>query len=212
MVKLLIVDDHPLVIDGLKTMLKDVGYIQIAGAVKNGKDALAWLDEKAEVNVILLDINLPDTDGLRLCEQIRIKNKTVKIIGLTYVNEAGIITQLIKKGANGYLLKNMEREELINAIDQVMDGNIYLSKAANEKIVQQLQAYDLPGNAMPALTRREKEILLLLAKGLTSHEIASQLFLSTFTVDTHRRNMLQKFNVHNTQALINMANELRILD
>jgi two-component system nitrate/nitrite response regulator NarL len=212
MVKLLIVDDHPLVIDGLKTMLKDVGYIQIAGAVKNGRDALAWLDEHAEVHVILLDINLPDTDGLRLCEQIRIKNKIVKIIGLTYVNEAGIITQLIKKGANGYLLKNMEREELINAIDQVMDGNIYLSKAANEKIVQQLQAYDLPGNAMPALTRREKEILLLLAKGLTSHEIASQLFLSTFTVDTHRRNMLQKFNVHNTQALINMANELRILD
>lgn len=212
MVKLLIVDDHPLVIDGLKTMLKDVGYIQIAGAVKNGKDALAWLDENPEVSVILLDINLPDTDGLRLCEQIRIKNKTVKIVGLTYVNEAGIITQLIKKGANGYLLKNMEREELINAIDQVMDGSIYLSKAANEKIVQQLQAYDLPGNAMPALTRREKEILLLLAKGLTSHEIASQLFLSTFTVDTHRRNMLQKFNVHNTQALINMANDLRILD
>ena len=212
MVKLLIVDDHPLVIDGLKTMLKDVGYIQIAGAVKNGKDALAWLDAEAEVNVILLDINLPDTDGLRLCEQIRIKNKTVKIIGLTYVNEAGIITQLIKKGANGYLLKNMEREELINAIDQVMDGSIYLSKAANEKIVQQLQAYDLPGNALPALTRREKEILQLLAKGLTSHEIATQLFLSTFTVDTHRRNMLQKFNVHNTQALINMANDLRIMD
>jgi len=212
MVKLLIVDDHPLVIDGLKTMLKDVGYIQITGSVKNGKDAMSFLDDHPDVNVVLLDINLPDTDGLRLCEQIRVKNKTAKIIGLTYVNEAGIITQLIKKGANGYLLKNMEREELIKAIDQVMDGSIYLSKAANEKIVQQLQAYDLPGNTLPALTRREKEILQLLAKGFTSHEIASQLFLSTFTVDTHRRNMLQKFNVHNTQALINMANELRIMD
>jgi DNA-binding NarL/FixJ family response regulator len=212
MVQLLIVDDHPLVIDGLKTMLKDVGYMQITGAVKNGKDALCFLDEHPEIQVILLDINLPDTDGLRLCEQIRAKNKTVKIIGLTYVNEAGIITQLIKKGGNGYLLKNMEREELITAIDQVLDGSIYLSKAANEKIVQQLQAYDLPQNAIPALTRREKEILQLLAKGFTSHEIASQLFLSTFTIDTHRRNMLQKFNVHNTQALINMANELRIMD
>jgi two-component system, NarL family, nitrate/nitrite response regulator NarL len=212
MVKLLIVDDHPLVIDGLKTMLKDVGYITICGAVKNGKDALAYLDEHPEISVILLDINLPDTDGLRLCEQIRATNKTVKIIGLTYVNEAGIITQLIKKGGNGYLLKNMEREELITAIDQVLDGSVYLSKAANEKIVQQLQAYDLPGNNVPALTRREKEILQLLAKGLTSNEIAEKLFLSTFTVDTHRRNMLQKFNVHNTQALINMANELRIMD
>jgi two-component system, NarL family, nitrate/nitrite response regulator NarL len=212
MVKLLIVDDHPLVIDGLKTMLKDVGYIVVCGAVKNGKDALAYLEEHSDINVILLDINLPDTDGLRLCEQIRATNKMVKIIGLTYVNEAGIITQLIKKGGNGYLLKNMEREELITAIDQVLDGSVYLSKAANEKIVQQLQAYDLPGNNVPALTRREKEILQLLAKGLTSNEIAEKLFLSTFTVDTHRRNMLQKFNVHNTQALINMANELRIMD
>lgn len=212
MIKLLIVDDHPLVIDGLKTMLKDVGYMQVTGAVKSGRDALNFLDEHSDINVILLDINLPDIDGLHLCEQIRARNKTVKIIGLTYVNEAGIITQLIKKGGNGYLLKNMEREELISAIDQVLDGSVYLSKAANEKIVQQLQAYDLPGNAVPALTRREKEILLLLSKGMTSHEIAAQLFLSTFTVDTHRRNMLQKFNVHNTQALINMANQLRIMD
>jgi two-component system, NarL family, nitrate/nitrite response regulator NarL len=212
MIQLLIVDDHPLVIDGLKTMLKDVGYITVAGSVKNGKDALAFLEEHPEISIILLDINLPDTDGLRLCEQIRATNKTVKIIGLTYVNEAGIITQLIKKGGNGYLLKNMEREELITAIDQVLDGSVYLSKAANEKIVQQLQAYDLPGNNVPALTRREKEILQMLAKGLTSNEIAEKLFLSTFTVDTHRRNMLQKFNVHNTQALINMANELRIMD
>jgi two-component system nitrate/nitrite response regulator NarL len=212
MVKLLIIDDHPLVIDGLKTMLKDVGYIEIAGAVKNGKDALSFLLENPDTSVILLDINLPDTDGLRLCEQIRATNKKVKIIGLTYVNEAGIITQLIKKGGNGYLLKNMEREELITAIDQVMDGSVYLSKAANEKIVQQLQALDLPGNSLPALTRREKEILQLLAKGLTSNEIAEKLFLSTFTVDTHRRNMLQKFNVHNTQALINLAYEMKIMD
>lgn len=212
MVKLLIVDDHPLVIDGLKTMLKDIGYIEIAGAVKNGKDALSFLEENPETSVILLDINLPDTDGLRLCEQIRATNKKVKIIGLTYVNEAGIITQLIKKGGNGYLLKNMEREELITAIDHVMDGSVYLSKAANEKIVQQLQALDLPGNSLPALTRREKEILQLLAKGLTSNEIAEKLFLSTFTVDTHRRNMLQKFNVHNTQALINLANEMKFMD
>lgn len=212
MVQILIVDDHPLVIDGLKTMLKDVGYMTIAGAVKNGKDALAFLQQHPDVSVILLDINLPDTDGLRLCDQIRSTNKSVKIIGLTYVNEAGIITQLIRKGANGYLLKNMEREELITAIDQVLDGSVYLSKAANEKIVQQLQAYDLPGDNVPALTRREKEILQLLSKGLTSHEIAEKLFLSTFTVDTHRRNMLQKFNVHNTQGLINLAKELRIMD
>ena len=106
----------------------------------------------------------------------------------------------------------MEREELITAIDRVMNGEVYLSKAANDKIIQQLQEYDIPGKTLPALTRREKEILQLLSKGLTSQEIAGKLFLSTFTIDTHRKNMLQKFNVHNTQALINLANELKIME
>ena len=211
MVKILIVDDHPLVIDGIKTMLKDESYFHIEAAAKTGKEALSYLDSSSP-DIILLDINLPDTDGLKLCELIRAKNKTVKIIGLTYVNEAGIITQLIKRGANGYLLKNMEREELILAMNQVMDGIIYLSKAANEKIIQQLQPYDLSKNNIPAFTRREKEILVLLAEGLTSQEIAARLYLSNYTVDTHRKNMLQKFNVHNTTALLNVVRELRIID
>jgi len=211
MIKILIIDDHPLVIDGIKTMLRDETYLHIEAAAKNAKEALDFLAGNIPVDVILLDINLPDIDGLRLCEMIRENNKTVKIIGLTYVNEAGIITQLIRKGANGYLLKNMEREELVQAINQVMDGTIYLSKAANEKILQQLQGFELPQNKIPALTRREKEILQLLSEGLTSNEIATRLFLSNYTVDTHRKNMLQKFNVHNTQSLMNIVRELGII-
>jgi DNA-binding NarL/FixJ family response regulator len=211
MIKLLIIDDHPLVIDGIRTMIRDENYLHLQSAAKTAKEALCYLDNSNDVDVILLDINLPDIDGLRLCEMIRQKNKTVKIIGLTYVNEAGIITQLLRKGANGYLLKNMERDELIEAINQVMDGNVYLSKAANDKIVQQLQAYDLPQDKIPALTRREKEILQLLSEGMTSQEIAGKLFLSSYTVDTHRKNMLQKFNVHNTQSLMNAVRELGIL-
>jgi two-component system nitrate/nitrite response regulator NarL len=211
MIKILIVDDHPLVIDGIKTMLKDETYLCIEAAAKNAKEALAFLSGDIPFDVVLLDVNLPDMDGLRLCELIREKNKTIKILGLTYINEAGIITQLIKKGANGYLLKSMERDELIEAINGVMDGTIYLSKAANEKILQQLQSYDLPKNDVPGLTRREKEILQLLSEGLTSHEIGSKLFLSNYTVDTHRKNMLQKFNVHNTQSLMNVVRELGII-
>lgn len=211
MIKLLIIDDHPLVIDGVRTMIRDESYLHMEAAAKTAKEALGYLDSGCEIDVILLDINLPDIDGLRLCEMIREKNKTVKIIGLTYVNEAGIITQLLRKGANGYLLKNMERDELIEAINHVMDGKVYMSKAANEKILQQLQAYDLPQGNVPALTRREKEILQLLYEGLTSQEIALKLFLSSYTVDTHRKNMLQKFNVHNTQSLMNAVRELGIL-
>ena len=211
MIKICIVDDHPLVIDGIKTMLKDVEYMQLVMSAKNAKEALAFLEISPDIDIILLDINLPDMDGLRLCEMIREKNKTVKIVGLTYVNEAGIITQLIKKGGNGYLLKSMEREELIDAINQVMDGSVYLSKAANEKILQQLKNNGLSPDGIPALTRREKEILQLLDEGLTSNDIAEKLFLSTYTIDTHRKNMLQKFNVHNTHALLKIVQSLKLI-
>ncbi len=211
MIKILIVDDHPLVIDGIRTMLRDEPYLQIEASAKNAKEALSLLAGELQVDVVLLDVNLPDMDGLRLCELIREKNKTIKILGLTYINEAGIINQLIKKGANGYLLKTSEREELIEAVYGVMDGTIYLSKAANAKILQQLQSYDLPKNDIPGLTRREKEILQLLAEGLTSQEIGVKLFLSNYTVDTHRKNMLQKFNVHNTQSLMKVVRELGVI-
>ena len=214
MIRIFIVDDHPLVIDGIKTMLKDVDYVEIIGQAKTANEAMRVLNDPgaSPVDIVLVDINLPDIDGLRLCELLRQSNKTIKIIGLTYVNEAGIISQLIKRGGNGYLLKTMEREELIDAINQVLDGNVFLSRQANEKILQQLQAYDISGHSIPTLTRREKEILKLLSEGLTSNEIASQLFLSSYTIDTHRKNMLQKFNVHNTQALLKAVNEFKILD
>jgi len=214
MISIFIVDDHPLVIDGIKTMLKNVEYVQIVGEAKTANEAVRVLNDpqSAPVDIVFVDINLPDIDGLRLCELLRQTNKLIKIIGLTYINEAGIITQLIKRGGNGYLLKTMEREELIEAIDQVLDGNVYLSRQANEKILQQLQAYDISGQNVPTLTRREKEILKLLSEGLTSNEIANQLYLSSYTIDTHRKNMLQKFNVHNTQALLKAVNEFKILD
>ncbi|HTR29669.1 MAG TPA: response regulator transcription factor [Puia sp.] len=211
MIKLLIIDDHPLVTDGIRSMLCDVPYVEIAATARTAKAALFELRERSDIDVILLDIHLPDMDGLRLCELIRAGNKTVKILGLSYVNEAGIVTQMIRKGANGFMIKDMERKELIDAIDQVLDGAVYLSKAANEKILQQLRAHDLPGNKVPVVTRRESEILKLLTKGFTSQEIAGQLYLSVHTVDTHRKNLLQKFNVHNTQGLINAAQEMGLL-
>lgn len=211
MIQILIVDDHPLVIDGVKMMVQHESWLNIAGAARSGKEALEFLEDYSSIDVILLDINLPDMDGLHICELIRGKNKSVKILGLTSLNEAGIITQFIRKGGNGYLLKNMEAPELIDAINAVMDGGTYLSKAANEKIIQQLQVHDIPSKEVPNLTRREKDILELLVKGMTSQEIAATLFLSSYTIDTHRKNMLQKFNVRNTQSLINVVRGLGIL-
>ena len=138
MIRILIIDDHPLVCDGIKTMLKDEPSIEIVGACKTAGEALTYLAHDAP-DVILLDISLPDMNGLELCEKIRETHKHTKIIGLTSTNEAGIITGLLHRGGNGYLLKNMERADLLEAIQSVVSGQIYLSKAANDKVLEQFQ-------------------------------------------------------------------------
>lgn len=210
MIRILIVDDHPLVGEGVSTMIGSSGYLSVIGICKTGAAALEQIREQ-EPDVVLLDINLPDTDGMVLCKTIRGFNKTTRIIGLTSTNEAGIISSFLANGGNGYLLKNMEREELVKAIDEVMNGAIYLSKAANQKILEQFNSVQHAISAKPILTRREKEILALLYDGLTGPQIADKLFLSPFTVETHRKNLMQKLNVKTTQQLLKLAMELRLL-
>lgn len=211
MVNILIIDDHPLVTGGVMAMLKDADDITVAGSASTGNEALQMM-RKYEYDLILLDISLPDTDGLALCDEIRKINKQVKIIGLTSSNETGIIIQLLQRGGNGYLLKNMDRTELLEAINNVLDGKIYLSKAANEKVLEQYRNVNMALQQAPLLTRREKEILQLLNEGLTGPQIAKQLFLSHYTVETHRKNLLQKFNASNSQLLLKLARQNKLLD
>lgn len=210
MIRILIIDDHPLVSDGVATMVKDLDYLQVMGACKSGKEAMECLQVN-NPEIILLDISLPDIDGLELCSQIRKTNKAVKIIGLTSTNEAGIITQFLARGGNGYLLKNMEREELILAIDEVMSDKIFLSKAANQKILEQYNTVSDALKSTPVLTRREKEIICLLYEGLTGPQIAERLFLSPYTIETHRKNLLQKLNVSSTQLMLRYAKDNKLI-
>lgn len=209
-IPILIIDDHPLVAGGIAMMLRDVTWLQVACACTNAADALNFLNDNT-VDIILLDISLPDTDGLTLCAQIRRIHKAVKIIGLTSINEAGIISQFLAHGGNGYLLKDMGREELLEAIDAVMDNKVFLSKGANQKLLEQFcSTGDALKNA-PVLTRREKEILLLLHEGLNGPQIAEKLFLSSYTIETHRKNLMQKLNVSSTQLLLKKAKECRMI-
>ncbi len=209
MTKILIIDDHPLVRDGIKTMLKDEPSLQIVGASKTAAEALDFLATEIP-DIILLDISLPDMDGLQLCEKIRATNKYSKIIGLTSTNEAGIITGLLQRGGDGYVLKNMERSELLESIHTVLKNKVYLSAAANDKVLEQFQN-GKPGKNSAVLTRREKEILLLLADGLNGPQIAEKLFLSPLTVETHRKNLFRKFNAHSVQLLLKIARENGLL-
>jgi DNA-binding NarL/FixJ family response regulator len=210
MISIIIVDDHPLVGEGVSTMIRSSGYHSVVAICKNAIEAIAQI-KALNPEVILLDINLPDQDGIELCSIIRKFNTTTKIIGLTSTNEAGIISAFLANGGNGYLLKNMEREELIKAMDEVMNGSIYLSKAANQKILEQFNSVRDAVHSRPVLTRREKEILHLLYEGLTGPQIAGKLFLSNYTVETHRKNLMQKLNVNSTQQLIRLALEQKLL-
>jgi two-component system nitrate/nitrite response regulator NarL len=210
MLSILVVDDHPLVTDGIATMLKDAGHLQVVASCRTGAATLSFLESNVP-DIILLDINLPDMDGTHLCGLIRKTNRVSKILGLTSVNETSLITNMLKQGANGYLLKNMDRAELLHAVEEVLNGKIYLSKEANARLLEQFNGLRDALENVPVVTRREKEVLALLDEGLNGPQIAERLFLSPFTVETHRKNLLLKFNVSNTQQMLKAAKGFKIL-
>ncbi|OAQ40595.1 hypothetical protein A5893_06530 [Pedobacter psychrophilus] len=210
MITLLIIDDHPLVGDGIANMISGEANLKVIGICRTANAALETL-KNVEPSVILLDISLPDINGLELCTIIRAENSFSKIIALTSTNEAGIISQFLARGGNGYLLKNMERDELLCAINEVMDNKLFLSKDANQKILEQFNSVNQALKNTPVLTRREKEILQLLHNGLNGPHIAEKLFLSTHTVETHRKNLMQKLSANSTQLLLKNAKELKLI-
>ncbi len=210
MTTLFIIDDHPLVGEGISMMIKDVSHLKVVAICSTANEAIEKLKEEMP-DVILLDISLPDKDGLELCAEIRKMSKEVKILGLTSTNEAGIISQFLARGGSGYMLKNMDRSELIHAIDEVLRGVYYLSKAANQKLLEQYHSVKDALSRAPLLTRREKEILGLLYEGFNGPAIAEKLFISPYTVETHRKNLLQKFEVSTTQQLLKMAKEGKMI-
>lgn len=208
---LFIIDDHPLVTDGVATMLKSETEIRIIGTAKTGNEAIVFLNHTVP-DIILLDINLPDVDGLELCVKIKKLTPSSKIIFLTSIVDQAIVVQAFANGAYGYLLKDMERRELLTAIDMVLDGKIYLGNVTNLKLLEHWQESKsiLPSSIV--LTRREKEVLELLEKGLNGPQIADKLCISPYTVETHRKNLMQKFNTNTTQLLLKTARELSFLD
>ncbi|MEH3112478.1 response regulator transcription factor [Pedobacter terrae] len=202
-----IVDDHPIVIEGLKTLLKNESNLEIVGGFSNGTQLLSYLDSNP-VELILLDVTLPDINGMDLCQMIKEKFSTITILILSNHTERSIIMQTIQNGANGYLLKNSSLDELRRCISSAVMGNICYSKEVVE-IISRPTKNQLRNT--PQLTRREKQILSLLAEGKTSQNIAQELFLSPLTVDTHRRNLIQKFEVKNVAELIAAAHQQQLL-
>lgn len=200
-VRVFIVDDHPMVVAGLHSLLGGLKNIEVAGAVSTAFEAIPFL-KKNKADLILLDINLPDISGIDLCKKIHKEFPGIKIIGISTFSERSYISRMIENGASGYLIKSASAEEIAEAIETVLEGKMYVSVSL-EHVVKPLSV--LPSESFPALTKREKEILQLISEGLTNNQIAEKLFISPLTVDSHRKNLLTKLNANNTASLIKIA-------
>lgn len=200
-IQVALVDDHPVLMEGLKNLLLNNMSVDIAGCFVTARAILSFLQSNV-VDIVLLDIVLPDIHGITLCQEI--KKKTPDTLVLIFSNNAerSVIMQAIQNGASGYLLKNTSLEEIRVAFDDVRQGGMAFSKEVRE-IISRPSKNELQGP--PQVTRRERQIIKLLAEGKTSVKIAEELSVSSLTVDTHRRNLMQKFGVKNTAELIKAA-------
>lgn len=196
-IKVFVVDDHYMVIEGIRSLLQNENDIEWMGHATNAVSCLAFLKQQLP-DIILMDVNLPDISGIELCKQVRQLYPSVFVLGLSTFNQQPIIRNMLENGASGYVLKNATKEELLEAAKAVMAGKSYLSF----DVALSLRKTD---DELPIITRREKEILLLIADGLTNAEMAAKLFISIPTVNTHRKSLLNKFNVNNTATLIKLA-------
>ena len=212
MINILLVDDHQIVIDGLRGLLEgDPGIGNLYEAC-NGADTLRIAGEEA-VDLILLDIDLPDISGFDICQQLKSNASPPKIIALTMHGNAGYINKMIKTGVDGYLLKNTGRDELLLAIRTIMGGERYFSKEVTDALISGMQQPKKPKTSdfIQKLTRREREILQLITEELTTDEIAEKLFISPTTVISHRKSLLRKLNAKNVAGLVKKAYEFGLL-
>lgn len=205
MIKVILADDHQIVIDGLKILINQEKDIQIVGEALNGKDLLKQLSCK-EVDVLVLDIEMPVMDGIEATSKVKKDYPNIKILILSMYDNEEFIKKLIQAGASGYILKNRGKEELINAIRRISEGKNYFGDAVINILLEELKRPATRSNEEKIrLTKREGEVLKLIAEGLSTPQIALKLHIANSTVETHRRNLIEKLNVSNSKTLIRYA-------
>ncbi len=212
MIKVVITDDHPLALNGLKNMLQPFEHIQVVGTYGSGQKLLAGL-VAARPDVLLLDVLLPDMDGGEIAAVVTRSYPDINILVVSSIDAPAHVKTMLKAGCKGYVLKNIEQDTLVEAIETVYQGKEYLDNAIKDKWAKYLLQYKriIPEKKAP-LTRRELEVLRLIAQEYSNPEIAKQLFLSLRTVENHRFNLQQKLEVKNTAGLVNTAIQMGLLE
>ena len=209
MVSVVILDDHTLFLEGIAEVLHRSGELQVLGLFDQHEACTRFLKEN-KVDVLLLDIQLQEKSGLNICKQYKWQFPELKILMVTMFQEASLVKLALQNGADGYLLKSSGKEELFYALRMVQQGGFYVDEKV-EKIPSSSRAAKFwPPNKLPELSRREKEVLSLILQEKTTTEIASQLFISQKTVESHRANLFVKFDVRNVAGLVKKTIEFGI--
>ncbi|WP_374462465.1 response regulator [Chryseobacterium sp.] len=207
MIKVAITDDHPLLLEGLKNILGNSSTIDVVDCFKNVSEMNEGLAKQA-VDILLLDINLADTNSIELIKPLKKKYRNLRIIILSVHNELPVINSTLAEGALGYIQKNASVSEILEGITAVYEGEQFLC-SQTQSVLKKKSADGL--NQIPKLTRREKEILAEAAKGLTTNQMAEKLFISPHTVESHRKNLIEKFQTSNLSSAIRLAIEYGLI-
>lgn len=210
-VRILIVDDHKLIRQGIAQFLENDEKYVLTGEASEGIEALEFL-ESNQIDLVLTDISMPHMDGIELAKNIHSEYPDIKIVGLTIMNDNNHIKKLMNAGAVGYILKNCSESELKKALDKVMDGETYYSPEATETVMNSLMKKKNTISVDMPLTTREKEVLELIVKEFSNQEIADKLFISLRTVDAHKRNLLEKTGAKNIAGLVVYAINHNLVD
>lgn len=209
--KILIVDDHEVVRDGLKNILTSLDNISIAGEAGNGEDAVKMYTS-LKPDLVIMDISMPGMNGIEATRVIKEKDPDARILILTMHDNQEYLNQIIRSGAKGFILKNTDKEELLDAVKTVANGDNFFSKDISKLIIDNYirtakETEKNDGYKEVPLTKREIEILKLIASGYSNQEIANILYISYNTVDTHRKNIMHKLSIKNTAGLVRYAIE-----
>ena len=205
MIRLLLADDHQVVLDGFKAIFDAISDMKVIVTASNGNQVLHLLQQH-EVDIVIMDINMPELNGVETCKKLSKDYPSIRVIALSMHQQLSYVRRMIQYGAKGYLLKRDPSEVVETAIRKVYAGEQFISPKL-EMALSLLTTQYKDRSTISDVTNREREVLLLIADGLTDQEIGKQLFVSHHTVKSHRKNLLQKFNAKNTAELVKMALE-----
>ncbi|MCB0762423.1 MAG: response regulator transcription factor [Flavobacteriales bacterium] len=204
-VRILIADDHQMFIDGIKALLSGEERLAFVGEAANGAEALALLETLDQVDLLITDINMPGMSGVELTRVVKEKYPEVKVLVITMHDDREVVADILFAEAEGYILKNTGEEELLKAIDYILDGSTHYSKAVMKIMMQEFREKAAQHEATSELTSRELEIIRLIAEEYSTMEIADSLHISSRTVETHRKNIMQKTHSRTIVGLIKFA-------